>query len=489
MRSRHIFMASSPARHSSLAHLRTRALAHPRTLSRRLVFAMAIAATVPLLASQQTADPQGQVLDLLRKPAEYTAVPATTFDRLGWELPDAGARVKSLADAAPGGAFDPRDLEKLPAEIGYRAKWHVVRYRFYDLDWDITGLLLSPVKPAPGLPTVAFINGGSANWYEFFVDPLNGPAVGQYLAQRVPVLLITIPGNYKPGGWTVPVPARKASYLLDRDLSDAEATARNAIMTFSVVCDGVARLVEQATKGPVLIAGHSTGGEIQFLLQRRLAKQLNGYSLGWGTGGPASIRRTWSDEAAGTNNRDNRTRQYPPLTVLRPRTVEEYSRSYIGPLNPLGPGTPLEIAKRWFEREDRRRPQFKQVIQDLEHQGATERRADAEREIREAIAASGLRVNPQAVVSDLLSTVEAPLTGYRRMIWAVAAGDDGHWDPDPKQARELFVARAFQKANPDAQLRVLVFDVPMSHYGHIERPRQLAGGLLAAVEWLYVIGR
>jgi hypothetical protein len=75
------------------------------------------------------------------------------------------------------------------------------------------------------------------------------------------------------------------------------------------------------------------------------------------------------------------------------------------------------------------------------------------------------------------------------MIWTTAAGDDGHWDADPEQARELFVARAFRKANPDAQIRVLVFDVPMSHYGHIERPRQLAGGLLAAVEWLYVEGR
>ena len=253
--------------------------------------------------------------------------------------------------------------------------------------------------------------------------------------------------------------------------------------------EGVARLVEQATKGPVLIAGHSTGGEIQFLLQRRLAAQLNGYSFGWGTGGPASIRRTWSDEAAGANNRDNRTRQYPPMTALRARTVAEYPRSYIGPLNPLGTGTPLEIATRWFAREDRRRPQFKQVLQDMEHQGSTERRDDAAREIREAIAAAKLRVDPQAVMADLFSTTQAPLPAYRRMIWTAAAGDDGHWDPDPKRARELFVARAFQKANPEAQLRVLVFDVPMSHYGHIERPRQLADGLLAAVEWLYVNGR
>jgi hypothetical protein len=35
---------------------------------------------------------------------------------------------------------------------------------------------------------------------------------------------------------------------------------------------------------------------------------------------------------------------------------------------------------------------------------------------------------------------------------------------------------------------VLVFDVPMTHYGHIERPRQLAGGLLEAVRWVATDG-
>jgi hypothetical protein len=71
------------------------------------------------------------------------------------------------------------------------------------------------------------------------------------------------------------------------------------------------------------------------------------------------------------------------------------------------------------------------------------------------------------------------------MIWTTAAGDDGHWDADLTKARELFVAESFRKANPDAEIRVLVFDVPMSHYGHIEKPRQLAGGMLTAVKWLY----
>ena len=443
---------------------------------------LAITAMLP-----RAADPEADVLDRLREPRPYTLIEPKLFDQLGWALPDGGAAVKRLADAAPGSAFDPRELEKLsPKALGYRAAWHVVRYRHYGLEWDITGLLLTPHAPSPGLPTVAFINGGSANWYEFFVDPLNGPAVGQYLAQRVPVLLITIPGNYKPGGWTEPIPARKAAYLLDRDLSMPEATARNAIYTFTLIADGVAQLVERATTGPVLISGHSTGGELQFLLQRRLASRLGGYSLGWGTGGPASVRRVWNDDAAADRNREDRRRQYPPLALLRSRTVEEYSRSYIGPLNPLGPGTPLEVAERWFAREGRRRPQFKQVLQDLEHQGETQRRDETVQQIRTALNSAKLPVEPEAVIEDLFSTSKAPLDGYRRMVWTTTQGDDGHWDENPERARELFVARAFQKANPNAQVRVLVFDVPMSHYGHIERPRPLAGGILAAVRWLYL---
>ena len=452
----------------------------------KLCLAALLVSTLTLsVAGRQAGDAQAEILAQLQKADPYTMIAAKTFDRLGWPLPDDGAAVKKLADAAPGGAFDPRDLGKIPAKtLGYQATWHQVRYQYYGLDWDIAGLLLTPNAPVAGLPTVAYINGGSANWYEFFVNPLNGPAIGQYLAQRVPVLLITIPGNYRHGGWTEPTASRKAAYLLDRDLTDKEAAARNAIYTFSLVSEGVAQLVERATTGPIVISGHSTGGEIQFLLQKRLGSRLQGLSLGWGTGGPASVRSVWSDEAADTRNRTNRTRQYSPITVLRPRTVDEYARSYVGPFNPLGPGTPVEIAGRWLSREDRRRPHFKQVLQDMEHQGAFDRRDAVAREIRDAIAASGLRVDPEAVIADLFSTAKSPVEGYRRMIWTTASGDDGHWDADPTRARELFVANAFRRANPKADIRVLVFDVPMSHYGHIEKPRQLAGGILAAVTWL-----
>ncbi len=449
--------------------------------------ALGAAASLLFLPSLRAAgDPESETLAKLRSADLVAMVPAPLFNRLGWDLPDGGAHVKAIATAAPGGAFDPRALERLaPADVGYTASWHVVRYRYYGLDWDVTALKLTPRQPIPGLPTVAFINGGSANFYEFFVTPLNDPAVGQYLAQRVPVLLVTIPGNYKPGGWTEAYDARRPAYLLDRDLPRDEVRLRNAIFTFSLVAEGVARAIEEATTGPVLISGHSTGGEIQFLLRDRLRSRLNGMSLGWGTGGPASMRRTWEDDVAAERNRTRGQTRYPPVSEVRARTVGEYVRSYVRPLNPLGPGTPEQIARRWFDLEERRRPQFKQPLQDIEHRGEEEQRAAIAAEIRALAAASPLKVPVDTIVGDLFSTLRTPLTGYRRMAWTTTMGDDGHWDADPAKARERFVAEGFRAANPDAALRILVFDVPMSHYGHIERPKPLAGGILAAVKWLY----
>ena len=193
--------------------------------------------------------------------------------------------------------------------------------------------------------------------------------------------------------------------------------------------------------------------------------------------GPASLRRIWEQS---TRVGDS----YPPVTAIRGRSAQQYSTSYVGPLNPMPGNTKLEVATAWLEREGRRRPHFKQVIQDLEHLGLSEHRASAERQIRDAVAATKLPIDASAVIKDLLSTVRAPIDGYRRMLWTTALADDGHWNSDPDKALELVVANEFRKANPKAPIRVLVFGVPMSHFGHIEKPRQLAGGTLAAVKWL-----
>ena len=428
-----------------------------------------------------------QVGDLLSKDRPYAVLPADVFQTLGWDLPDGGRTVKRIADAAPGGAFDPKSLERArAADLGYQARWHTVRYRYYGLDWDITGLKLTPNRSDPGLPTLAIVHGGSANWYEFFVDPLNRAGIGQYLAQRLPVVLITIPGNYTEGGWTQPQFAdRVPGYVLGRTLPPEEARLRNAIFTFRLVAEGVRRLLEQATAGPLLILGHSTGGELQFLLKESsLEARLNRRSIGWGTGGPALITKAIDEESGERDRRVAQFARYPRADRLRPRDPAGYvSSNYIGPLNPLVGASPLEAANAWFAAENRRRPQFKQVLQDMEHQGMIEHRARLENEIRE-VARGTSAVNSDEVIRDLFSTLAAPLTGYQRMAWVVGRLDDGHWDTRPEAAREWKIAERFRRESPHAAVRVLLVDAPITHYGHIERPKQLAAVLLDAVRWV-----
>jgi hypothetical protein len=134
--------------------------------------------------------------------------------------------------------------------------------------------------------------------------------------------------------------------------------------------------------------------------------------------------------------------------------------------------------------EERRRPQFKQPLQDMEHNSASNLREHAASQIQQALQGNPFGANPDEATADLFSTMRAPVTGYRKMIWTTAKLDDGHWDENPSNARELRVANEFRKNNPTIPIRVLVFDVPMTHYGHVEMPRQLAGGLLAALQWL-----
>src|SRR2546422_6762015 len=124
-----------------------------------------VAAILAVAFSADIADQK--IFELLSENRGYATLSAELFGTMGWDLPDGVRAVKALADAAPGGAFDPKKLETLPVEgLGYRAKWQVVRYKYYGIDWDVAGLQLIPNKPEPGLPTLAIINGGSANFYE-----------------------------------------------------------------------------------------------------------------------------------------------------------------------------------------------------------------------------------------------------------------------------------------------------------------------------------
>ncbi|MSO19074.1 MAG: alpha/beta hydrolase [Acidobacteria bacterium] len=428
-------------------------------------------------------DAEDEVVKMLGENKPFHAVTPEVFNRLGWDLPDGGAAVKALADAAPGGAFDPRKLESISeAQLGYRVKWHEVRYKVYGIEWDIPGLMLTPLHPvSPNLPTMVIINGGSSNWYEFFVDPLNAPGLGQYLAQRVPTLIVTIPGNFRHGGWSeAKYEERIPGYVLDRDVSADELKFRNAAYTFRVVADGVAAIIEKVVQGPVVIVGHSTGGEIQFLLKDRLKSRLRGLSLGWGTGGPASLAAM--QEFRGERGADD----YLHVRELRARPNSGHARGYLGPLNPVWDASKSReaMAEHWMGLEERRRPKFKQPLQDMEHNSADNLRENAATQIRETLKGNKLGVNPDEVIRDLFSTMKSPEVGYTKMIWTTAQLDDGHWDKDSTKARELQVANEFRKANPGIPIRVMVFDVPMTHYGHVEKPKQLAGGLLAALMWL-----
>ena len=433
-----------------------------------------------------------QMVKLFEENRPFQAISPQLFESLGWDLPDGGSQVKSLADAAPGGAFDPRKLESLAADkLGYRAKWQEVTYKVYGLDWDIGGLSLTPNRPVAGLPTLVIVHGGSANWYEFYVDLFNNAGLGQYLAQKTPVLLLTIPGNYKHGGWTEKSYSdRIPAYLLHREISAKEARVRNAVYTFRVVVEGVRQIIEKVTTGPVVVIGHSTGGEIPFLLMNTSLKpRLNGMFLGWGSGGPAELQPL----AIGQEEHDKRSierfKNYPNVGVLRARTPDGedgYVQSkYIGPLNPCKGNTEAEVARCWFRQEERRRPQFKQVLQDAEHQAAVAMQQKLAKEIRETLAGDGFGVKSDEAIKDLFTTMHAPLTGYRKMVWMAGRLDNGHWNAkDPEKAPDLAVANEFRKRNPNTPIRVVFFDVPMTHYGHVERPRQVAAGILGALEWL-----
>ena len=178
---------------------------------------------------------------------------------------------------------------------------------------------------------------------------------------------------------------------------------------------------------------------------------------------------------------------YPRVDRLRARNAQGYiSSKYVGPLNPLKGNTPLDVAKAWFRTEDRRRPQFKQTLQDMEHQGMVEHRARLDREIREVLAGNQYGIKPDDVIRDLFSTMSPPLKGYRRMAWVVGSLDNGHWNPIPETAREWNFAKRFRQENSDAAIRVLLIGAPLTHYGHIERPKQLAAVLAGALVKGYV---
>lgn len=437
--------------------------------------------------SQQVNDSESVILDMLESDRPYHVVSEDVFVGLGWSLPDNGETVKTLANSSTAGNLDPRKLEPLQGNtLGYSARWHEHRYDMYGLEWDITGLYLMPENPVPDMPTLVLIHGGSSNWYEFFLDPLNNPGLGQYLAQRIPVLIITIPGNYRHGGWNEEkLDSRVPAYLLDKNFTNDEIEIRNTVYTFQLVSEGARQLIEETTSGPIVIIGHSTAGEIPYILHgSSLARRMNGHILGWGSGG-TSAQKAMQDRWGYSQTVDS----YPVINKLRPRPIDNYSQDYLGPLNPVWEDglSRIDIARKWMGvQEFQRRPHFKQPLQDMERRGAIPGMQEGTIEqIENLLKENRYGVDVESVVTDLFSPMRAPLTSYSKMILTTARLDAGHWNKDePEKASTLVVANEFRQLNPDIPVRVLFYDVPMTHYGHIERPKQLAAGLYTALIWL-----
>jgi hypothetical protein len=456
--------------------------------------------------SAETQTPERKIWTLLDDPkAAYVSLGEAEFRSLGagLELPDGGKSITRLAEQAPGGAFDPRDVAKIaPQQLGYKAEWVVERFRRYNLDWDITGLRLESLDPeAKNYPWFIVMNGGAANFYEFLVDLKNRPGWTQYLAQKLNVMIVTIPGNFKYGGWEAPIAdlKRQPAYLLDRELSMDEYAVRNAIFTNSLIMQGLKALVTKHTSGDILLIGHSTSGELSMLAYEDpdLGARLKGRYLGWGSGGPArlellrTVRGKDIPARGGTGGPGSRltTSGRKPLYILERREPSGYARGYSGFLNPLyEPGmSHLQIGERWLAAEARRRANFKQPLQDLEHGAELGQKAWVENEIDSLLARTGnpWRISVEDVEKDLFVTNYTRMDGFRRMVWTTAHFDRNHWNPEePMKSIEVFVANEYRAKNPDAQIRLINWDPPMTHYGHVELPKQLAAAHISVVRWL-----
>ncbi|HSH70901.1 MAG TPA: hypothetical protein VK997_13340, partial [Deferrisomatales bacterium] len=267
-----------------------------------------------------------------------------------------------------------------------------------------------------------------------------------------------------------------------------EVELRNAVYTNALVFAGLKRLVREHLDGDVLVVGHSTGGELAFLAagDGDLGPRCGGRFLGWGSGGPSHWRREWE---LATGHRDRKLRElaaYPTISRLRTRGSAEYARSgYVGELNPCDGDTAATRAADWLAREGRRRPNFKQVLQDVEHGAVVELRERFEGELRSAVASASLAVDGEAVARDLMAPAPGPVVPWVRMVWVVGRADRGHWNEGAEDAaRERFVRDRFAASCPGVSAKVLLIDAALTHYGHVEAPAALASILHRAVAWL-----
>lgn len=184
----------------------------------------------------------------------------------------------------------------------------------------MTGLYLQPFRGEAGLPTVVVVHGGSANWYEFFLDPLNRPGLAQYLAQKLPVLLVTIPGNYKDGGWrgSEAYDERVPQYVVGATSPQRRPPPGMPPLRSPSSQRASADFSRRRPGARLLVVGHSTGGEPFLLHGSSLKERFEGCFLGWGTGGPAALRRDWEERTGKRAGRIEAFGRYPQVSRFAP---------------------------------------------------------------------------------------------------------------------------------------------------------------------------
>ena len=66
-------------------------------------------------------------------------------------------------------------------------------------------------------------------------------------------MIVTIPGNFKYGGWEEPIESikRQPQYLLDAELPDTEIYLRNALVNDQVVMQGLKQIIMKNTTGDI----------------------------------------------------------------------------------------------------------------------------------------------------------------------------------------------------------------------------------------------
>ena len=53
------------------------------------------------------------------------------------------------------------------------------------------------------------------------------------------------------------------------------------------------------------------------------------------------------------------------------------------------------------------------------------------------------------------------------------------------KAVEVFFATEYRAKNPGAKIRLIVWDPPLTHYGHVEMPKQLAAADYSVIRWFF----